>query len=302
MSDDLRVSVVIPAYYSHATVGKCLAALRCQTRPPDEIILVNSSPESRTAAIVQNEYPEVIFRQYSTRLLPHAARNRGVELATGDVLVFTDPDCEAAPGWLAAMLAGVAVGHECLVGAMDLKRRTWWQTGVHLCKFHPYLPGLAGGPREHACTANACYTRALWKRIGPFPDRIFCGDGVLSWRAAASGQAPRLLPEAVVKHHHDAGVVKLCQQRFQRGKEFGRVRIERNPETRTRVWLSLLLSPAAFPLVLGRAARDAHHAKWTADFLVTLPLQALGHLMWELGEASAALHPRIPTLQEEGSS
>lgn len=289
MSEGLRVSVVIPAYYSHATVGACLAALRRQIRPPDEIILINSSPESRTAAIVKGEYPEVIFEQSPVHLLPHAARNRGVELATGDILVFTDPDCEAESDWLTTLLAGVATGHECFVGAMDIKRNTWWQTGVHLCKFHSFLPGLASSPRKYASTANACYTRSLWQRVGPFPGRIFCGDAVLSWRAAAVGQAPRLLPEAVVKHHHVAGVMDLCLQRFQRGREYGRVRMETNPAKRRRVWLSLLFSPAALPLVVARAARDAHQAKWMAHFLGTLPVQVLGHFMWELGETIAAL-------------
>jgi GT2 family glycosyltransferase len=301
MSHDPRVSVVIPAYNSHATVAVCLAALRHQTRPADEIIVVNSSPETLTAAVVQGEFPEAVFVQSPSRLLPHAARNRGVELATGDVIVFTDPDCEPAPDWLAALLTGVASGHECVVGAMDVKHATWWQVGIHLCKFHPYLPGLASAPREHACTANACYTRGLWQRIGPFPDEIFCGDGVLSWRAATAGQAPYLLPEAVVKHHHDAGLMDLCRQRFQRGEEFGRVRIETNPGAR-RVWLSLLFSPTALPLVLARAARDAHRARWIPRYLGTLPVQALGHLMWELGEASAALKRRVPILHGGGSS
>ena len=298
MSASPRVSVVIPAYHSHATVEACLAALRRQTRPPDEIIVVNSSPEQTTAAIVQGKYPEVIFEQSPVRLLPHAARNRGVELATGDVLVFTDPDCVAEPDWLAAILAGLTTGRGCLVGAMAVQRDTWWQVGVHLCKFHPLLPKLTPGARLHACTANACYTRALWDRIGPFPATVFCGDGVLSWRAAQAGEAPHFVPGAVVKHEHDFGVMNLCKQRFRRGREYGRVRMELNPTVRLRVWLSLILSPAALPWVMARAARDAHRAGWTARFLSTAPIQLLGHLLWALGEASAALTlPRKQTLQ-----
>ena len=226
MSSSLRVSVVIPAYWSHATLAPCLQALRRQTRLPDEIVVVNSSPESETAALIRGAFPEVIFEQNPVRLLPHAARNRGVELATGDVLVFTDPDCEADANWLAAMLAAVAAGHECLVGAMDVKRDSWRQWGVHLCKFHWLLPGLPAGVRVHASTGNACYTRSLWQRIGPFPGGVFCGDGVLAWRAAQAGHVPRFVPEAVVKHHHDLSLAGLCLQRFRRGQEYGRVRME----------------------------------------------------------------------------
>ena len=318
MSSSPRVSVVIPAYWSHNTLASCLQALRCQTRLPDEIIVVNSSPESETAALVQAGYPEVIFEQSPLRLLPHAARNRGVELATGDVLVFTDPDCEADPNWLAAMLAAVAAGHQCLVGAMDVKRGNWWQWGVHLCKFHWLLPNLPAGVRVHASTGNACYTRSLWQRIGPFPGGVFCGDGVLSWRAAQAGHVPRFVPEAVVKHHHDLGVAALCQQRFRRGQEYGRVRMElgawgagelRSPHTiaggcgnplRVPMMsvqasrLSLLFSPAALAWVMGRAGRDALRAGWTARSLATAPIQALGHALWALGEFSAAWRPQQP--------
>ncbi len=298
MNGSPRVSVVIPAYHSHATIGACFSALGRQTRPPDEIIVVNSSAESATVAIVKEQYPKVIFEQSPVRLLPHAARNRGVELASGEILVFTDPDCEAEPDWLASLLAGVATGHRCFVGAMDIGRNTWWQAGVHLCKFHPLLPGLAAGPREHACTANACYTRALWQQIGPFPRGVFCGDGVLSWRAAKAGQAPRFLPGAVVKHDHDAGILNLCRQRFRRGQEYGRVRMELAGDARRRVWLSLLLSPAALPWVLARAAADARRAGWSMRFLSTFPVQVMGHALWGLGECSAALlSPRAQLLQ-----
>jgi len=297
-----RISVVIPAYHSQRTVGACLAALRRQTLAPDEIIVVNSSPESETGAIVKRDYPEVIFEQSPVRLLPHAARNRGVELATGDVLVFTDPDCEAAPDWLAALVAGVATGHQCLIGAMDIKRDTWWQVGIHLCKFHPLLPGLASGPRVHAATANACYTRELWQQIGPFPASAFCGDGVLSWRAAETGHAPRFVPGAVVKHDHDAGVVGLCRQRYRRGYDYGLVRREWHSTAKWSVWLALLFSPAALPWVMARAGWDAFRAGWTGRFLATMPVQALGHLLWALGESRAALsRPRSSLLQERES-
>jgi GT2 family glycosyltransferase len=297
MSSSPRVSVVIPAYWSQTTLARCLEALRRQTRPPDEIIVVNSSPESETAALIRGAFPEVIFEQSPVRLLPHAARNRGVELATGDLLVFTDPDCEADPNWLAVMLAAVAAGHQCLVGAMDVQCDSWLQWGVHLCKFHWLLPNLPAGVRVHASTGNACYTRSLWQRIGPFPGAVFCGDGVLAWRAAQAGHVPRFVPEAVVRHHHDLSVAALCLQRFRRGQEYGQVRMEREQAAR----LSLLFSPAALPWVMGRAGRDALAAGWTARFLATVPVQVLGHALWALGEFSAAMWPAPSQPRQPGS-
>ena len=38
----------------------------------------------------------------------NAARNAGVRAATGDLIVFIDDDVSVPPGWLDALLAGVA--------------------------------------------------------------------------------------------------------------------------------------------------------------------------------------------------
>jgi glycosyltransferase involved in cell wall biosynthesis len=50
------------------------------------------------------------FVHETARLLPHDARNRGAELAGGDVFVFTDPDCVAEPDWLERLLTHHANG------------------------------------------------------------------------------------------------------------------------------------------------------------------------------------------------
>jgi len=289
MSQDPRISVIIPAYESVGTLPACLDALRRQTLRASEVIVVNSSEEDQTAAVVRRDFPEVIFEQSPARLLPHAARNLGVELATGDLLVFTDPDCEADEHWLEILSIAIDAGHECLVGAMDVKRGDWWQTGVHLCKFHWLLPGLPARTRVHAPTANACYARSLWNRIGPFAGDVFAGDGLLSVRAALAGHAPRFVPAAIVKHHHELAPLALCWQRFTRGREYGWVRIQRERGTALRTWLSLLASPASLPWVMARAGRDAVRAGWLRAYLATFGIQAVGHLLWAVGESCAAL-------------
>jgi hypothetical protein len=75
------VSVIILAYYSAATLPSCLDALRGQTYRAFEVILINSSQETGTQALVCAHYPEVLFEQQTQRLLPHAARNCGAALA-----------------------------------------------------------------------------------------------------------------------------------------------------------------------------------------------------------------------------
>lgn len=283
-----RISVIVPAYYSTGTLSGCLDALRRQTWRDFEVILVNSSPDPGTEMLVRERYPEVRFEQSAVRLNPHEGRNRGVELAQGELLVFTDPDCEAEPGWLAALWEAFSRGHQVIVGAMELLSPNWWEQGVHLLKFHWLLSGLPPGTKKCAATANAAYGRRLWARIGPFPLGRYAADGILSHRACQAGFPPWFLPSAVVRHRHLDRPVGLWRQRFQRGRDYAHARLGVMGPPSLTTWLHLLGSWAALPWVLIRAARDAFRCGWGRACLVTLPVQAAGHLLWALGESYGA--------------
>jgi GT2 family glycosyltransferase len=66
----VRLSLVVPATDSPATLGRCLDAVAAATAPPEETIAVTTA----------------------TRPGPAAARNEGARRATGDVVVFVDAD------------------------------------------------------------------------------------------------------------------------------------------------------------------------------------------------------------------
>ena len=147
------VSVIVPAYNSFGTIPGFLCALRRQTFTDFETIIVNSSPETQTGKLVAEGLPEAHFEQSPVRLLPHAARNRGVELAKGSLLVFTDPDCVAESGWLRALVEANQRGHRVVVGSMGLIGTSAFERAVHLCKFSSWLPGLPEGRAIIAPTA-----------------------------------------------------------------------------------------------------------------------------------------------------
>lgn len=284
-----RVSVVVPAYYSSATVGPCLEALRGQARGAPEIVVVNSSPGDGTAEIV-SRYPDVIYEESAERLLPHAARNRGVGLATGDLLVFTDPDCRARPDWLIRLVAAQRAGHGAVVGAVALAGgQPLADRAIHLCKFANLLPGLEAGPRWIAPTANAAYSRALWESCGPFDGSLYCADALMSWRAAGRGCVPWFEPRAVVEHTQDARVRSFLAQRRQRGREFGRERALYEGWSRARALVRLGAAPLGAAAAGGRGVYAALRSGSAVDALATFPLQLAGHAAWSLGEAAAHL-------------
>jgi len=285
------VSVVVPAYHSDSTMEAFLEGLRKQTFADFETIIVNSSPEDQIAKLVAERLPAARFEQSPHRLLPHAARNRGVELALGRLIVFTDPDCVCAPEWLAALVEASRHGHGVVVGAMDLVGSTAFERAVHLCKFASWLPGGAAGRRAIAPTASALYAREVWEAVGPFRDDSFASDTLQSWRATAKGFQPWFEPRAVVAHQHGGDMRSFLRERRVRGEDFARLRIME--EKRSRTWASLrLLALPVIPLLeLARVGRRAIRSGWTLAFVRTAPLQLAANTAWALGEART--HARI---------
>lgn len=280
-----RVSVIIPAYYSAETMATCLNSLRDQTFQDFETIVVNSSPEERTRQIVTTCFPEVAFEQAPKRLLPHAARNHGVSLARGELLVFTDPDCKAMSDWLDRLVTAHEAGHAVAGGSIELDGSSWFECGVHLCKFFRVLRGLPPGPCWVVATANASCTREVWETVGPFDGEHFYGDALFSWQAAAHGYQPWFEPQAIVAHHHRGDVASFWCERFERGQEFAQARTAFEQWSWWRIVAYLVLLPVLPLFVLLRAGRDALRSGWGWRFVVTLPLQFIGHLGWSLGEA-----------------
>lgn len=296
-----RVSVIIAAYRSDATVAACLTALRAQTHRDFETVVVDSSPDDRTQRLVTAQFPEVVFERHETRLLPQAARNRGVARARGDVLVFTDPDCRAHADWLEHIVAAFDAGHTVVSGSMGLAAAGWFAWGVHLGKFSWLLRGAAAGPCRVVCTANAAYSRAAFERIGPFDADICIGDALLSWRAASAGLVPWLEPRAVVEHWHQHGFGEYLREFFHRGRELVVARSAGDDGRRSRAALRFAAFPAAAVLEIARVARDALAAGAAWPWLLTIPAHVAYKLAWSLGEARECVdllrRPRATTLE-----
>ena len=81
----------------------------CRLVVPDgfawEILIVDNGSEDSTATVVEKYLKRLPLRSV-VELQPGLshARNRVLKLATGDVLIFTDDDCNVEANWLAAYL------------------------------------------------------------------------------------------------------------------------------------------------------------------------------------------------------
>ena len=88
----INFSVVIPAYNAAATIAASIRSVIEQTLQPYEIIVVDDCSTDATAEIIKGFGEQVNYVQLIKNNGPSIARNKGMDMATGDYIAFLDHD------------------------------------------------------------------------------------------------------------------------------------------------------------------------------------------------------------------
>ncbi len=261
------ISVVVPAYNASRTIRTCLAALAHQTVPASryEVIVVDDGSTDDTAALAQAAGARVIVQRNQG---PAAARNHGAQEACGEILLFTDSDCEPAPDWIEQMLA--AFEQPEIAGAKGAYRTRQTERVARFVQleYEDKYDRMAHQARiDFIDTYSAGYRRAVFLENGGF-DTTFSTASVedqeFSFRLAQRGCAMVFNPAARVYHLHDGSLGEYARRKFGIG-----------------YWKALVMRKHPDKIV-----RDSHTPQ-------TIKLQML--LLGLLGVSSAALlsWPRV---------
>jgi glycosyltransferase involved in cell wall biosynthesis len=95
----LGITVIVCAHNEERSLPGCLYSLLAQTRPPDELLVINNASTDTTRAVAQ-QIPNVRVVDEPRKGLV-VARERGRLEARGNLLVYIDADCRAPLTWLA---------------------------------------------------------------------------------------------------------------------------------------------------------------------------------------------------------
>ncbi|MDI9521236.1 MAG: glycosyltransferase [Bacillota bacterium] len=90
----MKFSVIIPVYNVEAYLAACLESVLMQTEKNIEIILINDGSTDSGGEICREfavKHPEIIYLSQNNRGLS-ATRNRGLDLARGEYVLFLDSD------------------------------------------------------------------------------------------------------------------------------------------------------------------------------------------------------------------
>ena len=104
MRSRTSISVVIPTYNRAELVLRALRSVLAQTRPAEQVIVVDDGSTDDTGPLVRIQFGSVDYLAQENRGVS-AARNRGIEVATGEWIALLDSDDEWLPEKLERQMA-----------------------------------------------------------------------------------------------------------------------------------------------------------------------------------------------------
>ena len=281
------MSVVIPSRDRHTLLADCLATLRGQEPPGGwEVIVVDDGSKEPLEPAVKRlaaaDLPVRCVRQEAAGL--NAARNFGVDKASGEIVAFLDDDTIVNPGWVKALDRGFAeTGCDAIGGRVVLRfegglETPKWLTEQRLLYLSRY--DLGDRPRPIVATpfpvgANFAVARTRVLDLAGFQeglDRvggelISNGEWELLRRLIGAGGTVLYWPSAEVCHRVPAH--RLTKEWFRR-----RARAQGTSDVLTDP-----LGPGSYPL---RAAREVVRAGRALPILARRLVEGRGSFDAEL--------------------
>lgn len=209
---DSSISVVVPTFNRRRKLLRLLGSFDgLQGDQVKEVIVVDDCSQDDTEAAVAAWLREPHrFAARSVRVRanrgPAAARNVGMQAASGKVIAFTDDDCVVHPRWLTNLVKpldveGGVIGVGGAVHPVNTHVIARYFTFHHILEPAPTLLYLV--------TANCCYLRALALAAGGFDTDLGMPGGedvALSFRLYKQGYRFAMAEDAVVYHDYRRGL------------------------------------------------------------------------------------------------
>jgi GT2 family glycosyltransferase len=214
-----KITIIVCTYNGRRTIGECCQEFHKLDYPNKEVIIVDDGSTDGTYKIVgQNGFR--VIRTENAGL--SAARNLGLEAASGEIVAYIDDDAYPDPHWL-KYLAITFLTTDCAgAGGPNIPPPGDGKTAA--C-----IANAPGGPMhilisdreaEHLPGCNMAFRRDHLKAIGGFDVRFrAAGDDVdVCWRIQERGWWLAFSPGAVVWHHRRNSVRAYLRQQ----KGYGR--------------------------------------------------------------------------------
>ena len=199
------VSIIIPVYNDRKRLEKCLDILENQTYPKDayEVIVVdNNSTDDIKSSVAK--FPQAIY-SFEGVAGSYSARNKGLSIAKGEVLGFTDSDCAPASNWIEKGVEQILKNPSCglIAGRIDFSFQdpdrpnpAELYDSLYFLQQETYIK-----ERHFGATANVFTTRKIFETVGLFNAELKSG-GDRDWgeRVYGAGFEQIYATDVVIAH------------------------------------------------------------------------------------------------------
>ncbi|MCW3050006.1 MAG: glycosyl transferase, family 2 [Solirubrobacterales bacterium] len=309
-----RVSIVVCSHNGAATIENCLEGIGALDYPDYEAIVVDDGSTDTTAAIAGRFTGVKLIRTENRGL--SAARNTGLDAASGDIIAYLDDDARPDAHWLRYLVRSFRRSDHVGIGGPNIQppAASLMARAIAAGPGGPIHVLLSDTVAEHIPGCNMAFRREALEAIGGFDPRFrVAGDDVdVCWRLQERGWTLGFSPAAVVDHRARTTLRGYCRQ--QRGYGRAEALLERKWPERYNggghvTWAGR---------VYGSAAAGHRHRRWRVYYgpqgsglfqhahdrapgrLATLPLMPEWYLLLALLALFAVL-PVLGTLGGMGS-
>jgi glycosyltransferase involved in cell wall biosynthesis len=255
----MRFSVIVPAYNAATTLPVLLVSLSVQSFTDFETVLVDDGSRDGTVQIAES-YPCRVLRM-STNRGPARCRNEGARVAQGEILAFTDSDCEVAPNWFERMNQRFQEsGTDAIMGRLVLKASTFLGDSISALGFP--AGGSIGfekiwrvdqkGFADSLSSCNCAVRKSFFQTIGGFDETFpYAGgeDSLLAYHLKKAGCRIRFCPDVLAYHGARDSLRSFLRWQFRRGKSsyiFSTKVRERRSYMALRMWSTANILRSSF--------------------------------------------------------
>jgi glycosyltransferase involved in cell wall biosynthesis len=216
------MSLVIPTWNAARTIGAALDSALGQSVPPDEVIVVDDGSTDETKQVL-GAYAERVVYIEQKNAGPAAARNRGLQVAQGNLICFLDADDLFAPDALALLARTLEANpsSEIAHGQVQDFRERDGESVFHAPRFGPNL-------------GSAVFRRSVFEKIGNFEESLRLAEDLDFWlRTREHGITRQLVPAVTYWYRrrpaeppgygevHKAVLVHLVKRSLERTRQLG---------------------------------------------------------------------------------
>jgi len=222
-----RISVVVTCFNKARTLGPCVSSIYDQALDGLEVVVVDDGSTDNSLETISKFSGLENFRLLK---LPHngisVAKNEGIKISRGEIVLFLDGDCVLEEGSLEGVLEAFGAGGEGLgcvggeVRALNGSKAVARTIELLQNEF----------TRKWPFGANVAFRRRVLDELGGFdPSMEYGEDADLFLRMKEAGYAHAMSKAVSARTENPEGLLDLFRQRYRWGKGFGQL-IDRHPE------------------------------------------------------------------------